>query len=283
MSLKCSVFGHDFGPTETDREREEKGDEVVTTIRETETCNRCDTTQVITENTEVTHIDTGPTPAPEPTDEPPTTAPSTDPAAESVTDGGDSAVDPSTSASPDTTTVTETEPDGPDTLSTLPTAGPDDSDPETGEITSADDDGVILDPTNDERPPGEWPKNAPTEEDGYHAAWPANPTGDMGSPAEYSKMPSTAGTADETAQASETDVDGPDETAVANAPADEPETVTQTDPRPGPIDGVMTVPRGEFRCRECGHTESVASSSLRAGDFCPTCATGTLDHVTDSS
>lgn len=55
MRLRC-LFGHDFGPPELEREREEQGDEVVVTLRETRTCRRCDEVQVVSENKEVTSI-----------------------------------------------------------------------------------------------------------------------------------------------------------------------------------------------------------------------------------
>lgn len=58
MGIKCSVFGHRFGDTEVTRDREERGSEVVTTITETETCERCGETRVVSENTEVTTLET---------------------------------------------------------------------------------------------------------------------------------------------------------------------------------------------------------------------------------
>ena len=58
MGLRCSLFGHDFGDRETERDREERGAEVVTTVRTVETCRRCGTERVVNENTEVRHIGT---------------------------------------------------------------------------------------------------------------------------------------------------------------------------------------------------------------------------------
>jgi len=58
MSLKCSLFGCKWGETEVEREREEDGSEVVTTIRETETCKRCGDVRVVSENKEVTTLET---------------------------------------------------------------------------------------------------------------------------------------------------------------------------------------------------------------------------------
>ena len=53
MGLKC-LLGHDYSAPEIERERVEDGDEVVTTLREVQTCTRCGETRVVSENTEVT-------------------------------------------------------------------------------------------------------------------------------------------------------------------------------------------------------------------------------------
>lgn len=58
MGLKCSIFGCDYGETEVEREREEDGNEVIVTIRETETCKRCGDVHLVSENKEVTTMET---------------------------------------------------------------------------------------------------------------------------------------------------------------------------------------------------------------------------------
>src|SRR6056297_2765614 len=58
MGLKCSVIGHKYGDAEVEREREEQGSEVVITIQERETCERCGKTRIVSENKEVTAIET---------------------------------------------------------------------------------------------------------------------------------------------------------------------------------------------------------------------------------
>ena len=55
MGLRC-LLGHDFGEPEVEREREEEGNEMVATIREVKTCQRCGERQVVSENKEVTSI-----------------------------------------------------------------------------------------------------------------------------------------------------------------------------------------------------------------------------------
>ncbi|WP_408956992.1 hypothetical protein [Natrinema sp. 74] len=73
MVLRCSLLGHDFGEADVEREREERGSEVVVTVQEYEECSRCGERNVISENTEVTSLSTATdadTPSDEPADEP---------------------------------------------------------------------------------------------------------------------------------------------------------------------------------------------------------------------
>lgn len=58
MSIKCSLLGHRFGETSVERERDEEGSEVVITITELETCTRCGESRVVSENKEVTTLET---------------------------------------------------------------------------------------------------------------------------------------------------------------------------------------------------------------------------------
>lgn len=56
MGLKCSLLGHSFDETDVEREREERGSEVVTVVTEVERCSRCGEVRVLSENKEVTTI-----------------------------------------------------------------------------------------------------------------------------------------------------------------------------------------------------------------------------------
>ncbi len=56
MAITCSLLGHDFGETEVERDREERGSEVVTSVREVTVCRRCGAERVLSENTEVTTV-----------------------------------------------------------------------------------------------------------------------------------------------------------------------------------------------------------------------------------
>ncbi|UPV72740.1 hypothetical protein M0R89_09280 [Halorussus limi] len=56
MSIRCSLLGHSYGDAEIEREREEQGSEVVVTVREFEECERCGERKIVTENKEVTAL-----------------------------------------------------------------------------------------------------------------------------------------------------------------------------------------------------------------------------------
>jgi len=53
MGIRCSLLGHDYGESFVERDREERGNEVVVTERELRECARCGAENVTTENTEV--------------------------------------------------------------------------------------------------------------------------------------------------------------------------------------------------------------------------------------
>lgn len=61
MGVRCSLFGCAYGDSDIEREREERGREVVLTVREYEVCTRCGDTRVISENTGVTSLGDGAT------------------------------------------------------------------------------------------------------------------------------------------------------------------------------------------------------------------------------
>ncbi|QZP37028.1 DUF7093 family protein [Halobaculum magnesiiphilum] len=58
MGLRC-LLGHDFSEPRTERDREVRGDEVITTITEVKECRRCGETRVVSENKEVTSAGRG--------------------------------------------------------------------------------------------------------------------------------------------------------------------------------------------------------------------------------
>ncbi|WP_416838525.1 hypothetical protein [Haloferax sp. DFSO52] len=165
MGLTCRLLGHSYGEPETEREREERGDEVVVSIRELQVCSRCGLEQVISENKEVTAIRT-PEEVGMTEGEAETAAAGFEPA--NPKPGIQNADSPSTDAEPETQDAggapeIETAPD-PETEAEVdshsepdhPTAGDVDEDIEP-EVT---DDAVILDDDDDDdvqRDRTQWP------------------------------------------------------------------------------------------------------------------------------
>jgi ssDNA-binding Zn-finger/Zn-ribbon topoisomerase 1 len=60
MGIRCSLLGHDYGESFVERDREERGNEVVVTERELQECQRCGAEKVTSENTEVRSLDPEP-------------------------------------------------------------------------------------------------------------------------------------------------------------------------------------------------------------------------------
>ena len=256
MSLKCSVLGHAFDDGTVEREREEQGSEVVSTIRETETCTRCGAERVVSENTEVTTLETpsdivgddlsgadpGDGEAPEAgTGEAGPGSP--DPTGQGAAVGG-SGGDTAEGSGVASTPPAEASATGPDTAPSPATPGTDvaaDPDPEA-------DDAVILgeEEETEERAPGEWPEERSTGGEEHTAA--------TGAVAEWPE---------------EDDEDGDDWA---------PETDSETPVEVEPTSTAVTVPEGSFHCPACDFSTPVEGSSLRAGDFCPECHHGSLKH-----
>jgi hypothetical protein len=238
MGLQCSILGHAFEDAGVEREREEKGSEVVTTERTIERCRRCGTERVVSENTEVTavvdaddvDIDAGTdedTAAAETEAQEPTEPPASDSFAGTI--------ERSEADDPDAEIISEvdaerepmSEPSAADdaTRADEPVSDPIDIDDESESSAPVKEDAEILTDEADEEPadrePGEWP-----EEDG--------PDDDDDA------------------------VEVPTETETLSEPNDE-ETLSG-----------ITVPEGQIACPECSFSIE-ASSGYRAGDPCPEC------------
>jgi len=250
MGLKCSVLGHTYGEATVEREREEQGSEVVITILERESCERCGETRIVSENKEVTSIETPSDIAGDMLDDEENEESDADAESENADESEpvnatESAVEP---VDPDADDAEILDPDDDGTEE----AGGDSEleDPSTDvEIPDADgevepetdpeeDDGLIIDDEEqkepeDDRQPGQWPEEAGDDDDDW--------------------APETDASAEK----------------------------VESSPDPEPAGGsAVTVPEGKFHCPECEFTTDVASSSLRAGDFCPECHKGAL--VTDT-
>jgi hypothetical protein len=264
MGLTCSILGHAYGEAEIERDRDEQGSEVVITIREIETCERCGESRVVSENKEVTTLETPDEPTPEPEGDQSTPSVPDEP----VDDATDAAV---VDADEDDGEILDDEAAAAaDSLVEAPDDDADASvpDAEGGEAVAVDeatdapatatadepataegaedDDGVILDDTEAQesespgREPGEWPEN-----------------------------PREAG-ADEEPEFIPADERGSEYGG---------DLAAETDLETGSSDsGPLTVAEGTYECTDCDFSTEVEASSLRPGDFCPECHSGTLEH-----
>jgi len=253
MGLKCSVIGHKYGEADVEREREEQGSEVVITIQEQETCERCGKTRIVSENKEVTSIETP-----------------SDIAGDMIDDEDDAGEETDAASEPPAETVGESEP--------APTVGE-----ETVEPVDADeDDAEILDDsddeTADEEPSGDSelddPSTSVSVADAEETEPATDPEEDDGVILDAEPEEQSVADDREPGQWPEEPDDGNDDWAPETAASEEE---TEESPDVEPVGGsAVTVPNGQFRCPECEFTTDVASSSLRAGDFCPECHKGAL-------
>jgi len=252
MGIRCSLLGHDFGPPETERDREERGDEVIITIRELQVCTRCGAEQVTSESTEVRPVRPAPDSVTEEADEEEPPVESTDtphPAAGEEPpdpDVEDDAVilDDEGSATPDRDRGQW--PDAEDTRvaeETTAEAGDDDgAEAEQTTLDDADEATATADEgaAEEESETGDWPDPGPGDDEGFDA------------------------TAPEAGGDDEEYVEAPDDPADTGFVTPSEETVSVED-----ADAV-------FVCASCGFEEPVAGSSLRGGDICPSCKQGYL-------
>ncbi|GCF14246.1 hypothetical protein Harman_21810 [Haloarcula mannanilytica] len=284
MGLKCSVLGHKYGETTVEREREEQGSEVVITIQERETCERCGDTRIVSENKEVTAIETpsdiasdlveddeeGDTAA-ESTSEPATDetvegAGETDDDDAGSSDGWDSVDDPV--EAPGDTGVNDGVADDGEPVD--PSADDAEIIDDSGESEAeSDEEGVDVEldePTTTVDVPdaeGEEPvtedETDPEKDDGLILGEEDEETEPAGGDRQPGEWPDEPG-------------DDGDDWSPETMPAD---TGDESDVEPV-SDNAVTVPEGEFACPECGFTTEVESTSLREGDFCPECHKGSL-------
>ncbi|USZ69354.1 oxidoreductase [Halorussus salilacus] len=289
MSLRCSLLGHTYGEAEIEREREEQGSEVVVTVREFEECARCGNRNVVSENKEVTAIET---PGRERGES----------AGEDAGAGGASAEAGGATAGGAGATVGSA---GADDRGSARAASPGMENDFEQPRSAEEDDGVILDDDGDDasddpgREPGEWPdadSTHPAEVEGESAPseWPDVGTEDEG----FDARPGSGGDADVEFGGGLTPESAPevdeedDEVEFVNADGDTLRA-SEGGASAGGADlsagftssGSVPAPDGpaddhdvdaEFVCPECGHREGVAGSSLRAGDICPECRRGYL-------
>ncbi len=284
MSLTCSVLGHRYGQTEVEREREEEGSEVIITVREVTRCDRCGNERIVSENKEVTTLETAAEivaddlEAEEAAESPDETAEQTETASE----------EPQPASEQPTVDVAEAE----EHLETSGVSGVHDDSMTDDVIEAGEDDAVILDDDDDEdeieRKPGQWPEEAEAQAaesaDGETDSWPEEDEAEVSGNAQSAEWP------EETLPETTDDHREPGEWPQEPEPEDDGskwESLTKPEPRPldepavEPTKSAVSVPDGIFRCSECEYSTPVEQSPLRAGDFCPECRIGSLEHHTE--
>ncbi len=306
MGLRC-LLGCDWGEPEIEREREERGDEVIITVNEVKTCSRCGKQQVVSENTEVTSLDqltetaadnsVAESPAANNSVAEPTTADeSAAPAATAsqpvdTTGGSDVTIDATNPETDDGEVLTNDEPEDlgaaePDnmTVDDVEAAAAEPADAtDTSTVEAADDDGVILsdepEAADDEaeklnREPGEWPEYDADETSVEDAtqSWPTPEREDEGFSAEDPTDPPE----DMTFGGGFT----PEITDTEASMADDDEQLTFTRAEETTVEYEPTVDdiQTEFHCPECGLARKAGNSSMRAGDICPECKRGYISE-----
>ncbi|MEF8872972.1 MAG: hypothetical protein V5A41_15215 [Haloarculaceae archaeon] len=275
MGLKCSVLGHKYGETTVEREREEQGSEVVITIQERETCERCGNTRIVSENKEVTAIetpsdiasdlvedesDTEPADAESPPEDEPadSAAEPTDEGTER-SGGWDSVDDPVEApegAGIGDDSVDDGEPVDPSADDAEIIDDSDEDEGESGDVELDEPTTTVDVPDAEGEEPVTEDETDPEKDDGLILGEEEESAGDDRQPGEWPDEPGDDG-----------DGWSPETVPVDT---DEDSSVESTS------DSAVTVPEGEFACPECGFTTEVESTSLRAGDFCPECHKGAL-------
>ena len=305
MGLRCSLLGHDYGESTTERDREEQGGEVIVEERELQVCDRCGTEKVLSENTEVRTLQTDPQSsdldAGAPESE--STEPSfSEPAGSSVSSGGATASDPvgstptehAPSADEDDAVILEDDPDEDRDGREWPDEAQQEAMSETAD-------------TDPEPEPEPWPEQT-GEDEGFDAKPGSGDAGDVdfsGGLTPESAEPGDAGDegfveapSEPTAETSSADASGTDtwndsgsESASgsfsgsppkASRDAGEPEIESVEDAgftSAGPVNpptGSTDDGDSVLVCPECGFERRAARASLRAGDICPDCKKGYL-------
>ncbi|NIB98449.1 hypothetical protein [Halobacterium sp. R2-5] len=300
MGLRCSLLGHDYGEAFVERDREERGEEVVVTERELKECARCGSEKVTTENTEVRSLQ------PEHHEDADGSSDATD-----ATTTVDSGSEPATAANADASTTDSSGgafTSATDAIEQAETGM--DTDDSLGGEPDADDAVILEDDAADEPGSDQWdepeepeaePEPEPVEDDAEVV--------DAGSEPEPEPEPTQSGPAGQQSASAETadadrargewpEADGEDEGFDATADADaefaaaeeadstfefagEGDEAVEADTgftSAGPLDNDESTDELDFAlyCPECGFEQYAAGSSLRAGDICPECRRGYL-------
>lgn len=297
MGLMCSLLGHEYGEPETEREREERGDEVVEYVRTVEYCDRCERERIVSESTEVRSVQQAPASVTGDTDddvagdreglaaafervenEGTTSEPArvsepaefVDAAANAV--AGTSASEENESTPSDGTDTATADVAGDDDAELLTDDGPAEAADTTtsaggatAESSSTADDDADESPSDDLA--AEEPADEPTTDDAVILT-------DDGTEQEPERERGAWPSSDDTRETERTVIDVDD--AASNTGRDGIASA-------GPIESTPDREGGELVCPECGKRTGASGSSLRAGDICPDCHRGYLAEAIESA
>ncbi|APE96096.1 DUF7093 family protein [Halodesulfurarchaeum formicicum] len=295
MGLRCSLLGHAFGEPVTERDREQRGDEAVVTIRKIKTCDRCGAEQVISENTEVRHLGAADSePEPEPESEPAPVSESAEAEADTAVDVSelveDAEAEPSVEADTDES-ITDTEPsvetdtdesiaEGEDAVILDDSAGPDeattepdDSEPASPEsveevdTVESEDTGVVIedepaDATADTAEPASM-FGTETEESMAEPTDPAEASGPADSETATDTPTETTAAAESTTEATDTPAE-PDGETGAGDEAEPSAATAETDE--SPIEGTGDWPAADQEAATDAAAETGGWSASPPGD-----------------
>lgn len=263
MSLRCSLLGHEYGESEIERDREERGDEVVISVTELERCKRCGNARIISENTEVTQRS--------PRSAPRTNVNAGEPDSRTQRETGES--------------VDETRPAA---TASSPDAG---SNPGLGADLDSDpgaEDAEILDAEASEddspREPGAWPEHdEPAVDEGAAAAgtteWPSVEGEDEGFDAsvpdgEPTDVEFGGGLTPQSVDQGAEILEGVTSSGEREGNADA--EFVRAGASPAPDRSTDVEGKTEIYCPNCDTSDLDERDSLRAGDICPVCHRGYL-------
>lgn len=238
MDIRCSILGHTYQETEVEREREDRGEEEVITLREFRECRRCGNRDLVSENKHVRAVQRS-------TDDPPQPP------------------EPEETPEDDTTTVGP--PPRTDDAEVLteerePGAWPDRPERQEGESAGA---------------AGNWPEHGDAVDEGYSAG-PSDggePDVEFGD----GLVPESAGEGDDGSEIIEAPSDGIDVDQYYGEPnRDDDDDSVELPKGERVADDVSPYIEVEYLCPNCGFTAPTGTSSLRTGDICPRCHKGYL-------
>jgi hypothetical protein len=293
MGLRCSVFGHTFSETDTRRDREVRGDEVVTVVKTVERCSSCGKERVVSENKEVVSVldaeEVDAADEAEAAAEPAAEEETAEAAPDETATRAEDADDTTTAETGDADDEGETE-----TVDLDPDADPEEEDVEF--ITETDGslgggEEVDVDP-DAEAPEGGIGGMAERSGafgagDGSEGSDPVPDTGDEASDEDAEILGEEERRSERAPGQWPEDPDATDEAwepgELGGGPGTEPEPDEAVE-EPAPVEPApASSPEAEaasesLRCPGCGHTVP-RSGSYRVGDACPECRADYLEAV----